>query len=100
MVKFEISFQRNANSQLETIISTYPNENISPTIFSPGHEQELSTESPFIAERIWGDINNYVHQQHIITSSVTCVMEFCNGTRINLPTEIINAKHNTSTLNS
>ena len=99
MVTLHISFRRNENSQPETISSEYPNINITPVLFSPGHEVELSSEAPFIAQKIWDDIDCYV-QEHVLASSVTCVIEFPNGRRILLPTDIINAKHDTSALNS
>lgn len=100
MVKLLISYKVDDNSQPVTFTSTYPNErNITPTIFNPKHEDELSSEIPFIAQKIWDAIDYYA-QQHVLTCSVTCVMEFPNGTRIVLPSDIINAKHNTNLLNS
>ena len=100
MATLEISFQRDANSRPVTFTSTYPNErNITPTIFNPEYKDELASEAPFISQKIW-DAIDYKAQQHILTSSVTCVIEFPNGTRIVLPSDIINAKHNTSVLNS
>jgi hypothetical protein len=99
MVTLEISFKRDVNSQSETFRAEYPSKNITPTIFNSGHENELASEIPFIAQEIWKVIDVYA-QQHVLTSSVTCVMEFPNGTRIVLSDDIINAKHNTSVLNS
>ena len=93
MVTLEISFKRDVNSQSETFRAEYPSKNSTPTIFNSGHE------IPFIAQEIWKAIDVYA-QQHVLTSSVTCVMEFPNGTRIVLSDDIINAKHNTSVLNS
>lgn len=100
MVTLKISFQRDANSQPVTFTSTYPNErNITPTIFNPEYKDELASEAPFISQKIWKDIDYYAHQQ-VLRSSVTCEIEFPNGTRIVLPSDIINAKHNTSVLNT
>lgn len=99
MVTLHISFRRDVNSQPETISSEYPNINITPVLFSPGHEVELSSETPFIAQKIWDDIDYYA-QEHVLASSVTCVMEFPDGTSIVLPADMINEKHNTTVQNS
>lgn len=101
MVTLWISYQLDANSQLVTFPSTYPNErNITPAIFNPGNEIELASEAPFIAQYIWKSINYKANRQPVLKSSVSCDIDFGNGILISLPAEIINAKHNTSALNS
>ena len=101
MVTLWISYQLDANSQLDTFPSTYPNErNITPAIFNPGNEIELASEAPFIAQHIWKDINYKTNRQPVLRSSVSCDMDFGNGIIIHLPVEIINANHNASVLNS
>lgn len=101
MVTLKISYQLDANSQPETFLSTYPNErNITPAIFNPGNEIELASEASFIAQYIWKDINYKTNSRPVLKSSVSCDIDFGNGILVSLPAEIINAKHNTSVLNS
>ncbi len=101
MVTLWISYQLDANSQLVTFSSTYPNErNITPAIFNPGNEIELASEAPFIAQYIWKSINCKANRQPVLKSSVSCNIDFGNGILITLPTKIINAEHNTTVLNS
>ena len=99
-ILLNISYQLDANLEPITFTSTYPNmRGITPVIFSKGHENELAAEAPFIATAIWKDIDTCTQHHHVMKNSVKCVMEFENGTKIDLTPEVINAKHNTDVLN-
>ena len=101
MIKLRISYQLNANSERKEFVSSYPNEHgITSVIFGKGHENELAAEAPFIATAIWKDIDTWTQHHQVMRNSVECAMEFSNGKKFDLSTDVINAKHNTEVLNS
>lgn len=95
MIKLHITYKFSESAEEYTFLSTYPYLNdIKPSIFQKGQEENLYAKAPFIADRIWGDIASATNNRKVLNSSVRCVIEFDDGTMKNIPSDIIHATHN------